>query len=57
MFSESTAAILPDHSLAFNIRAMQFVEPSFANLRKEVGKEVHGVAFQMNRKDMEKLDQ
>ena len=54
--TDSTPAILPNYSLAFNLRGMRLAEPSFANLRKEEGKEVHGVAFQMSRENMEKLD-
>ncbi len=55
-FSDSTPAVLKDYRLYFNIRAMKWVEPSFANVKKEDGKEVHGVAVKMTVAGMKRLD-
>jgi len=55
-FTDHVAAILKDYKLCFDIRAMPFVEPAFANLRKSEGDEVHGVAFCMSVASMKKLD-
>ncbi len=48
--------MLKDYSLRFDLWALCWVEPSFANLRHEEGAEVHGVAFKMTQEGMKKLD-
>lgn len=53
---ESSPAILKDYKLSFDIKAMQLVEPAFANVNKASGEEVHGVALCMTGKDMRHLD-
>ncbi len=56
LFSEHTPAVLEGYRLSFDIYAMPWVEPAFANVCKESGKEVHGVAFKMTVAAMKQLD-
>lgn len=56
MFPGHKPAVLKDYRLSFDIRAMTYVEPSFANVKLSPGDEVHGVAFCMTVASMKKLD-
>jgi len=53
---DSTAAILKDHRMAFNIGGIHHVEPYFAGLVESPGDEVHGLAFKMDMESMANLD-
>ena len=54
--SEHCPAILPDYRMAFSLKGMPYVEPSYANIQKAEGEEVHGVAFCMTKESGEELD-
>ena len=49
-------AVLKDYRLCFNLRGYAYAEPAFANVKRQEGREVHGVAFQMTIKEMRRLD-
>ncbi len=53
----STAAILRDHRLAFNVPGTPFVEPSAASVEMEKGSIVHGVLFKLTVDDFAKVCQ
>lgn len=52
----STNAILKDYILLFNLKAKSLIEPSYANLEKRTGAEVHGVLYEMDEEDMMRMD-
>lgn len=56
--ADHTPAVLRNYKLAFNYPGFQLVEPSYANVKPDDGDEaeVHGVAFCMTRKSMEKME-
>ena len=53
----STAAILNDHRLTFNVPGTPFVEPSWAAVEEEIGSKVHGVLYKLSEEDFAKVCQ
>lgn len=53
---EHTPAVLSGYRLVFSQQGPQYVEPAYAGLKKEVGSEVHGIAFCMGKESVEELD-
>jgi hypothetical protein len=53
----STAAVLHDHRLAFNVPGTPFVEPSWASVEIEKGSTVHGVLYELTEDDFAKVCQ
>ena len=53
---EHTPAILSGYRLVFSQQGPQYVEPAYAGLKREVGSEVHGIAFCMGKESVEELD-
>ena len=47
----STAAVLYDHRLAFNVPGTPFVEPSWASVEIDSGSVVHGVCYKLSEED------
>jgi len=53
----STAAVLYDHRLAFNVPGTPFVEPSWASVEVETGSSVHGVLYKLSEEDFTRVCQ
>lgn len=53
----STAAMLPDHELKFNIPGLIGVEPSSASVEPAIGKLVHGTLYKLKEEDFNTICQ
>ncbi len=53
----STAAVLYDHRLAFNVPGTAFVEPSWASVEVDSGSLVHGVLYTLSEEDFVRVCQ
>ncbi len=51
----SNSGVLTDYKLIMNMGGPNFLEPSFANIRKCRGLNVEGVVHEINQKDLQKI--
>lgn len=51
----SSAGLLKDYQLIMNMGGPNFLEPSFANIRKFEGSNVEGVVHEIDKKDLQKI--
>ena len=52
---ESKVGVLKDYQLIMNMGGPNFLEPSFANIRKVRGFNVEGVVHEIDKKDLQKI--
>ena len=52
---ESKVGVLKDYQLIMNMGGPNFLEPSFANIRKFEGSNVEGVVHEIDKKDLQKI--